>query len=344
MAMLTGNFSCQFMRSWGKGLGVLAIGLLSLLIWWFLNYREVAVSPEPFRVGNSVAVPVAPPQPALTEFPRKPVREAASELKPDELVLGVQVGGEARAYPINMLSGPNREILNDTLDGQPIAVTWCDLSFSGIVYARQVDDKTLTMFVSGYLLDDSLVMQDQETKTYWSHMLGDAKAGPLKGKKLQQIPAVMSDWESWSKQHPQGTVVLLKRNTESYRRESFNSPHQFVLGVVVNEKAAAWRFDLLAQTPARNDQLGDKPVLVVFDQKSFTARVYERELGGRMLTFRMIDAQLTDQESGSTWDPVVGLAVTGPLKGEHLLPFPATVCYYSAWKDFHPLSKIYSAE
>jgi len=124
MAMPTRNFGCQLRGGLGKGLGVLAIGLLSLLIWWFLNYREVAVSPEPFRVGNSVAVPVAPPQPALTEFPRKPVREAASELKPDELVLGVEVGGEARAYPINMLSGPSHEILNDILGGRPIAATW----------------------------------------------------------------------------------------------------------------------------------------------------------------------------------------------------------------------------
>ena len=124
MAMPIGNFSCQFMRDLGKGLGVLAIGLLSLLTWWFLAYREAEVLPEPIRVGNLVAVPVAPPQPALTEFPRRLVREAASELNPDELVLGVEVGGEARAYPINMLSGPNREIFNDTLGGRPIAATW----------------------------------------------------------------------------------------------------------------------------------------------------------------------------------------------------------------------------
>jgi len=212
------------------------------------------------------------------------------------------------------------------------------------VYARQVDDQTLTLFVSGYLLDDSLVMQDQETKTYWSHMLGEAKAGPLKGKKLQQLPAVVTDWQSWSKHHPEGTVVVLSRHTESYRRESFNPAHQFVLGVVVNEKATAWRFDLLAKTPVRNDRLGDKPILVVFDRKSAAARVYERELGDRVLTFRMMDDQLTDQESGSAWDPVAGLAVAGPLKGKHLLPLSAFVCYYSAWKDFHPTSQIYSAE
>ena len=118
------NFGGQLLRGLGKGLGVLAIALLGLVIWWSQNYREAAVLPEPLRLGNSVAIPVAPPQPALTELPYKPVREAGSELKPDELVLGVEVGGEARAYPINMLSGPSHEILNDILGGRPIAATW----------------------------------------------------------------------------------------------------------------------------------------------------------------------------------------------------------------------------
>jgi hypothetical protein len=121
---MTGNISTPLGRSFKKGLGVLAIGLISLLTWWYLEYRQVAVLPEPLRIGNFVAVPIAPPQPALTELPCKPVREAGSELNPDELVLGVEVAGEARAYPINMLSGPSHEILNDILGGQPIAATW----------------------------------------------------------------------------------------------------------------------------------------------------------------------------------------------------------------------------
>jgi hypothetical protein len=211
------------------------------------------------------------------------------------------------------------------------------------VYARQVDDKTLTLFVSGYLSDDSLVMQDQETKSYWSQILGEAKAGPLKGKKLQPVPAVLTDWQTWSKGHPHGTVVVLSRTSETFRREALHPPLGLVLGIVAGDKATAWRFDLLAKTPVRNDQLGDKPVLVVFHEESFTARVYERELDGRVLTFRLMDDQLTDQETGSTWDAIVGLAVAGPLKGKHLTPLPAIVSASSAWKAFHPLSKIYSA-
>lgn len=63
-------------------------------------------------------------QPPITEFPTKPVREAKDSLNPSELVIGVTVGKEARAYPINMLTGPQREILNDTLGDKAIAATW----------------------------------------------------------------------------------------------------------------------------------------------------------------------------------------------------------------------------
>lgn len=62
--------------------------------------------------------------PPITEFPVKPVREAAGALNSSELVIGVTVGKEARAYPINMMTGPQREILNDTLGGKVIAATW----------------------------------------------------------------------------------------------------------------------------------------------------------------------------------------------------------------------------
>src|SRR5262249_25220658 len=117
-------------------------------------------------------------------------------------------------------------------------------------------------------------MQDQETNSYWSQILGEAKAGPLKGKKLQPIPAVVTDWQSWSKQHSEATVVVLDRHTTSYGRKSFDPPGQFVLGAVINEKATAWRLDLLAKTPVRNEQMGDKPLLVTFDQYSVTARIY----------------------------------------------------------------------
>jgi Protein of unknown function (DUF3179) len=130
--MSTPNISSRKARGFKRAFGMLVFGMLSIMlisggILWLRGHRKAdspAVSSQPVWVGNFRPVPVMPPQPALTEFPSKSVREAASDLSPTELVLGVEVGEEARAYPINMLDGPQREILNDTLGGRPIAVTW----------------------------------------------------------------------------------------------------------------------------------------------------------------------------------------------------------------------------
>lgn len=76
------------------------------------------------KVGEFRPQKVLEPLPPLTEFPVKKVSEVGKDLNPSELVIGVTVGKESRAYPVNMLTGPHREILNDTLGGKSIAATW----------------------------------------------------------------------------------------------------------------------------------------------------------------------------------------------------------------------------
>lgn len=76
------------------------------------------------KVGEFRPQKLLEPLPPLTEFPVKKVSEVGKDLNPSELVIGVTVGKESRAYPVNMLTGPRREILNDTLGGKSIAATW----------------------------------------------------------------------------------------------------------------------------------------------------------------------------------------------------------------------------
>lgn len=97
------------------GLGAVTTALLVL----FSDRLHAQVKEEDFRPQR-----VLGPIPPITKFPTKTVREVKDELNPSELVIGVTVGKESRAYPINMLTGPRREILNDTLGGKAIAATW----------------------------------------------------------------------------------------------------------------------------------------------------------------------------------------------------------------------------
>jgi hypothetical protein len=109
----------RLIQSVKERLLVVAIGLGGLAILAGFAVRLLAQADADFR-PHRVVQQMEP----ITGFPTKTVREAWDELNPSELVLGVTVGDESRAYPINMLTGPNREILNDQLGGQAIAATW----------------------------------------------------------------------------------------------------------------------------------------------------------------------------------------------------------------------------
>lgn len=209
------------------------------------------------------------------------------------------------------------------------------------MYAREIDGQTLTLAVSGMLWNDSLVMIDQETETLWSHILGEARQGPLEGKQLAQIPSVMTDWGTWRREHPESTVVVLERTAGEYTREFYReTPFRFLLGIVHDGEATGWRFDLLLEKPVINDQLEDLPVVVLFDPESFTARLFERTIDEEVLTFRFEDGSYLDEQTGSTWNPITGEATSGPLMGHSLATLPAIVSYFDVWQMFHPDSRL----
>ncbi|WP_435363413.1 DUF3179 domain-containing protein [Haloarchaeobius sp. DYHT-AS-18] len=121
----------------------------------------------------------------------------------DEVVV---VDGETpRAYPIRYLH--YHEIVNTARDGDPIAVTWCPLCGSAVVYDRVVDGRTLTFGVSGKLADDDLVMYDRETESEWKQSLGTAIAGEYEGTDLRVLPAAMLPMARFRERHPDGEVL-----------------------------------------------------------------------------------------------------------------------------------------
>src|SRR2546423_6323186 len=144
-----------------------------------------------------------------------PVEMAASYtnkwLTDSELVLGITMDGQARAYPLNMISGPHREIINDTLGGAPIAVSWCSLCNNGMVFSRLVKGRTLTFGTEGSLWRSSMVMYDDETKSVWSQYLGEAMTGELTGTRLTQLPCAILDWKTWRTQYTNTSVLDLSR-------------------------------------------------------------------------------------------------------------------------------------
>ncbi len=185
------------------------------------------------------------------------------------------------------------------------------------------------------LWNRSLVMYDRETSSLWSHLLGEAMSGPLKGSQMKQIPSVMTDWQTWRTQHPDSTVLWISRTSNEYRREFYRQPEKFVLGIAGGGRSNSWGFDLLMRNPALHDVWLEQPVLVAFERRSVTARLFDRRVGDRVLTFQMVGERLTDRETGTVWEPMTGRAVSGPLAGQFLKALPAIVSFKDAWSSFH---------
>lgn len=211
------------------------------------------------------------------------------------------------------------------------------------MYAARAGDRDLTFVVSGLLWQRSLVMKDLETESLWAHLLGRAMRGPLEGEQLEALPSIMTDWKTWRDDHPDTTVLNLSRTSRDYRREFYRDPSQFVIGIVVGGVARAWPFDQLIRQPVVNDELQEQGVLITFVAESRTARVFDRRVAGRTLTFSRVNGRLLDQQTGTQWDPVTGGALAGPLKGAQLTPEVGVVAYRRAWEGFYPESSYWRA-
>ena len=114
-------------------------------------------------------------------------------------------GEPARAYPVRILNF--HEIVNDSVGGDPVAVTWCPLCASAVVYERTVDGRVLTFGVSGKLADDDLVMYDRETGSEWKQSLGECIAGAFEGETLTVRPAGIVTYGRFSEEYPDGVVL-----------------------------------------------------------------------------------------------------------------------------------------
>lgn len=291
------------------------------------------------------------------------VQHGNREWPPDELVIGVVINQEAHAYPVRLLN--LHEIVNDVVGGQPIAVTWCPLCFSALVFNRVIDGRELTFGVSGYLYRNNLVMFDYQTKTLWSQLLAQSLRGAMRKRNLELLPSVLAPWGEWQKTYPNTRILSAEKMgqnpdtlfnpyagyfTSSYagltgteKSDARLGAKDLVIGIRHGKQVRAYPLETLRQNILINDQLGTLPLLLVYDERLQTALVYQRELNGQQLTF-IWDAQniyLQDEQTASLWDPQTGSAIKGPLSGEQLPRLISPLVFWFAWSDIHPDTELY---
>jgi hypothetical protein len=275
---------------------------------------------------------------------------------------GGDVLAGARAYPVRYLD--YHEVVNDRLpDGRAVAVTWCPLCASAVVYDRRVGERTLTFGVSGKLADDDLVLYDRETDSEFKQSLGEAIAGPLAGTRLEALPATLVPYRTFRDRYPDGEVLAppggeseaageseapapIDYDHEPYRRyfetEGFGldahrggdgrewthdgdlDPKALVLGVEHGDEALGFvRERLLAAGGTATATVGDRAVLAVASEDGLFA------YGAPDGPVGLVDGDL--RVDGRRVDPATGRGEDGT----RLERVPARRLFAFAWHDDH---------
>ena len=147
-----------------------------------------------------------------------PDRKIRKLLVSGDRVIGVEVGDEARAYPLRMMNW--HEVVNDTLDGVPIAVTYHPLTEGIAVFDRRIDGKTRVFAMSGLLWRSSQLLYARNPEgteaggeSLWSQLLAKAVTGPAAkdGARLPLLPFIATTWGEWVARHPDASIVAPDR-------------------------------------------------------------------------------------------------------------------------------------
>ncbi len=134
------------------------------------------------------------------------VPAAAQDLAATEPVMSVTIEGDARAYPLRVLMW--HEIVNDTVGGVPVAVTYCPLCNSGVVFERTLAGEVTTFGTTGKLRNSDLVMYDRATESWWQQFEGRAIVGERAGAELDRVPARLEAFADFAERHPDGRVLV----------------------------------------------------------------------------------------------------------------------------------------
>ena len=340
--------------------------------WRKTDFDKRIVALDEIRSGG-------PPKDGIPAIDRPRFLGAAAAsrwLDPREPVIVFEHGGEERAYPLQILIF--HEIVNDTVGGAPVAVTFCPLCNASIVFDRKVSGAILDFGTTGKLRKSDLVMYDRQTESWWQQFTGKGIVGHYAGTALRTLPSMIASFAGFREAHPRGRV--LSRETgfvrpygkNPYRGYDRVGDHPFlftdpvdprlpamerVLGVASGGVVRIYPFATLAARRVINDELDGKPIAVfsaegmlsVLDAELIresrripAAAAYSRVAGNRILSFEMRGERIFDRETGSRWD-IFGTAVAGRMKGARLEPADSGVHFAFAWLAFHPESEIFEA-
>lgn len=303
------------------------------------------------------------------------VAAAGERLAEQSPVLFFAHGNVTRAYPLEILIW--HEIVNDVVDGLPVAVTFCPLCNASIVFDRRVGEQTLDFGTTGKLRKSDLIMYDRQTESWWQQALGEAIAGEFTGTRLTFLASQVMSFGDFAAEFPAGEVLAIPAEfSRSYGQNPYTGydstarpflydgeldarlhPTERVVGLQRGDAARAYPFATLTKHGVVNDELAGTPVVIFFKRGVSsaldTARidqgrdvgstvVFDRRLDNQVLTFAALEnGTFQDAETGSTWN-FIGEALDGPLAGKQLTRVVAFDHFWFAWQAFFPKTELFA--
>jgi hypothetical protein len=275
----------------------------------------------------------------------------AQYMNASDLVFGVVINGDARAYPLRILDW--HEMFNDVIGGVPVSLAYCTLCGSGILYEGQVEGrvKPFVFGSSGFLYRSNKLMYDQETKSLWNQFTGRPVVGELTGSgiTLKTRPVVITSWEEWKKREPKTKVLSLETGFKrdyspgaAYARyfesdklmfptrvdEKTFKAKSYVFALRGQGHEKAWPLAYFEKSPVINDSVGETRVVLVGDAKTRSVRAYKTT--GE--TFAVGETSDKLKAGADVWT-ITEDALVGP-KGEKLPRLPGHIAYWFAWSGY----------
>lgn len=276
----------------------------------------------------------------------------ADYLRDDDLVFGVEINGDVRAYPLRIMGW--HEMFNEVIGGVPVALAYCTLCGAGILFETHVEgrEKPFIFGSSGFLYRSNKLMFDRETNSLWNQFTGEPVTGPLadSGIQLKIRPVTITSWSNWKKSHPTTKVLSLDTGfprdygsgvvysdyfaspdlmfPATVRDESRVMRKDFVFGVREFGAAKAWPIEAFRDRRVINDRVGATDVVLIGDATTRTVRAYERNgiSFGESSQFGKLDGP------GGQW-AISEDFLTGP-DGESLARVPGHIAYWFAWDGY----------
>lgn len=262
--------------------------------------------------------------PALTA-PTFVSAQQASYLQPSDRVIGVARGDDVRCYPLKVLNW--HECVNDVVDGVPLAVTYCPLCDSSLVFDRRVGGRVLEFGVSGLLYNSNVLLYARNPDgpdTLWSQMKAEGVSGATTGTPLKTVPYEVTTWQDWRRRHPETRVLS---TSTGHRRDYTRNPYSRYFGV------QALMFPV---RPLPKEGMPYKePLLGVWTENA--ARAYPLKALARSGKAVNLQQSLGNESFMVEYDPEARAArITDASDGvRHAYTF------WFAWYAFHPDTEVY---